>query len=449
MTSEWQPPSVVERDELVAASRTVLALPSRSVTSTEDVLRVSVLGLDWDIGIVLHQPDEVAVGPDGKKIGILVLHPGDTDFKDMQPLAELLTTRFGFAVFTATFPGRFYFDDPEHDWPADTILGPDIVRTPIWQRGEHIGPDEYDVLSVAANRQRWGTRTFARAREHSRFYDRMAAWPAAFEEGLVAASLACFDAADYSVYGTGHSTGGTFICMLAQRIPNFVGLLAMENSTFGYTKKYDPVSGTSPGLAGIGSSVENPIGVRFSEFNDLYIRTWRDLARYTGPEVLGDEGGAGLLRLPALMEDVLAEWESVKGRPQFKAETMVQIEDIVALADAANAVADRLALSDGERSALTTRYVGYTRELSGPDIKPMPNVLISIAKNSRDHRREMYTDHVMPAFRAMNPAPRIELTEMAAGGHYYWKPLPDLPLGLAPAVVQLWRDAIDGGYFQQ
>ena len=40
-------------------------------------------------------------------------------------------------------------------------------------------------------------------------------------------------------------------------------------------------------------------------FNDLYIRTWRDLARFRGSEALGQEGPQALMRLPWLMEEVL------------------------------------------------------------------------------------------------------------------------------------------------
>ena len=58
-------------------------------------------------------------------------------------------------------------------------------------------------------------------------------------------------------------------------------------------------------------------------FTDLYIRTWRDLARYRGPEALGQEGPQALNRLAWLMEEVLDAWDAAKNRPQFKAEYIV------------------------------------------------------------------------------------------------------------------------------
>jgi hypothetical protein len=447
--AQWEPPSFVTRDELVATSKSVLGLPDGQAERSEHVVRLRVLGMDWDFGAVVFKPRVAAIGPDGKKIGALVLHGGSSDFKSLDPLIGILTRKFGYTVLAGTFPGRFYFDNDEHDWPGDTIEADGSVRTPIWQRGERIGPDEYEIITHTSNRDKWGRRTFARAKPGSNFYNRMAAWPAAFEESFVAASAQFLPSAEYTIYGTGHSTGGPFMCMLSQRIPNFAGLLAMENSTFGYTKVWQPGQANNKAveLSDVDTENSDLMRYRFCQWNELYIRTWRDLARYAGPEYFGDEGGEALLRLPALMEDVLASWDAVKSRPQFKAESLIPSGDVAALREAALVTADRLGLAVGERDALVARYAGYTRELAGPGVKPVPNVLFSIAKNSPDHPRAMYEDAVMPAFRAMQPAPRVALTEFAAGGHSYWKPLPDLPVGLAPAVAQLWNTAISNGYF--
>jgi hypothetical protein len=50
-------------------------------------------------------------------------------------------------------------------------------------------------------------------------------------------------------------------------------------------------------------------------------------------------------------------------------------------------------------------------------------------------------------FAQMNPAPRATVTRFGAGVHHIWSPEQDLPMGIAPAVVQSWHDAIMGGYF--
>ena len=93
-----------------------------------------------------------------------------------------------------TFPGRLYLDDPSRDWPGDTIHADGTVRTPIWLKGEHITPDQYEVVRDTSMRMRYGTRTVARAKPGTIFYDRMAAWPVAFEDGMKDAMRAAFPA---------------------------------------------------------------------------------------------------------------------------------------------------------------------------------------------------------------------------------------------------------------
>jgi len=154
-------------------------------------------------------PAQVARGADGKKIGIFLLHGGSGDFKSMEPMAKTYAGKFGHKAVAMTFPGRLYFDDPSRDWPGDTIHPDGTVRTPMWKQGEHITPDQYEVVRDTSMRLRYGTRTVARAKPGSIFYDRMAGWPLAFEAGMKEAMRRHFPEADYSIYVTGHSTGGT------------------------------------------------------------------------------------------------------------------------------------------------------------------------------------------------------------------------------------------------
>ena len=70
--------------------------------------------------------------------------------------------------------------------------------------------------------------------------------------------------------------------MLAQRVSNISGFLGMESSAFGYIYARQ-----------INQSWHLP-------FNCLKIRTWRDVARYEGPEALDREGPDALKRLPLL-----------------------------------------------------------------------------------------------------------------------------------------------------
>ena len=154
---------------------------------TEDIFRINALGLDWDMGVTVYEPadpGQIARGADGKKIGIFLLHGGSGDFKSMEPMAKLFAEKFGCKAVAMTFPGRLYLDDPSRDWPDDTIHADGTVRTPIWLKGEHITPDQYEVVRDTSMRLRYGTRTVARAKPGTIFYDRMAAWPVAFEAGM-------------------------------------------------------------------------------------------------------------------------------------------------------------------------------------------------------------------------------------------------------------------------
>jgi hypothetical protein len=321
------------------------------------------------------------------------------------------------------------------------------VRTPLWKRDEAITPDQYDVVKDPSMRNRYGTRTLARAKPDTNFYYRMAAWPAAFEEGMIEANRRHFPEQEFSVYAQGHSTGGPFICMLCQRIPNLAGVCATEHSPFGYLSMGRDEWGGDMGKISGYEKIEKKGKARTDPFNELYIRTWRDLARYQGPEALGQEGPTALMRLPAIMEDILEAWEKAKPRPQFKAEYIVTHAITGSLAEGARVTAARLKMNKDETEALVQRFVGYARELRGPNVKPVPPFLFEISKDSRDHSREVYEEVIMPGFRKMNPAPKIALTRFGAGVHSFWKAEKDLPVGIVPSVLRTWNDAVVGGYF--
>ncbi len=77
----------------------------------------------------------------------------------------------------------------------------------------------------------------------------------------------------------------------------------------------------------------------------------------------------------------------------------------------------------------------------------MPPTLFLITKDSRDHSPEVYRDVILPAFRAMKPAPKIGLTRLGAGVHSYATPEDGLPLGVAPVVAKFYHDAITKGFY--
>src|SRR5215469_18892572 len=150
--SSWQPPESIAREEIVARSAAILAKPDLPLAQREDIFRINALGLDWDMGAMVYEPAEVARGADGKRIGIFLLHGGSGDYKSMEPMARLFAAKFGCKAVAMTLPGRLYLDDLSRDWPGDTVTPDGTVRTPIWLEGEHIGPDQYEVLRDASMR---------------------------------------------------------------------------------------------------------------------------------------------------------------------------------------------------------------------------------------------------------------------------------------------------------
>ena len=381
INAAWEPLETLSPDELVAMSNAMLARPDLPIDETEYIERIEALGLEWDVGVMVYaprDPADYATGRDGRHIGMFVLHGGAGDYRSMEDLCRLLAGKLGCKVVSMTYPGRLYLSDPSRDWPGDTIAADGAVRTPIWLRGEDITPDQYELIEDTSLRARYGTRLLARARPGTNFYDRMASWPAAFEDAMKYFCCELLPEDLYSIYVHGHSTGGPFVHMLTQRVDNIAGVVGIENSPFANIYR-----------AMIGYEWPGP-------FNDLSIRTWRDLARYKGAEVRSQEGADGLMRLPWVMEEVFEAWDAVKDRPQFKAEYPLHYASKPGLTAAARASAARLGLDDAGTDTLVARYLGFCHELTGADVKPVPPILLSICKHSRDHTADAYANTVTP-----------------------------------------------------
>ena len=167
-TSDWQPPERVSRDETIARSDAVLARPDLPLRQTEDIFRIQALGLDWDMGVTVYEPADAGAGRARRRrqrrsaSSSCTAAPATTSrwsrWRSCSP------QKFGCKAVAMTFPGRLYLDDPSRDWPGDTINADGTVRTPIWLKGEHITPDQYEVVRDTSMRMRYGTRTVARAK---------------------------------------------------------------------------------------------------------------------------------------------------------------------------------------------------------------------------------------------------------------------------------------------
>ena len=449
-SASWLPPRFVDRSDVIETSNAVLASPDTEIAESEDVHRITSVGLDWDIGVRIYQPrhpDDVARFADGRRIGLLLLPEGSSDFRAAEGFARLLARKAGFKVATMTYPGRFYLDDDDRKWPGDTVRADGSLRTPIWLKGESVDRSDYDVIKDTTVRAREGTRILARARPGTRFYDRMAAWPAAFEDAMKETCRRHFPDG-FVILAHGHSTGGPLVSMASQRIPNLVGVLSIESSPFGYIQERARLYTGNLERRAVGLDDRTRDQARRRDrFEDVQIRTWRDKARYLGPEVASAEGANALMRLPELIEDVMESWAVGTIQANFKAEYVITSNIVTSLTAAAKVTANRLGLTDDETSVLIDRYVGMTRELPSPDARPVPPNYFMVTKASRDHTEDVYRTIVLPAYAEMDPAPRTGLTALDAGVHDYTKPELDLPMGVAPAVVALWQRAIEGGFF--
>ncbi len=426
------------KPELREISKKVLAMPDIPLRASEEIIRIRSLGMDWDIASMVYEPEDrskIPTGADGKKVGLFMLHGGSSDHRSLDKLARFLVSKFGYKVVAMSYPGRLYLEDDSRDWPGDTMNTDGSVRTPNWLRGEVITPDQYELVQdrEESRRRRWGTLFLACAKEGSTFYNRMAGWPVAFEEGGLELLRRFLPESEYSIYAHGHSTGGPFAMIFSQRVPNFRGIVGMESSPFG--AMYGEMTRKDQGI-------EEPWG---ADFNCLRMRSWRDSARYYGYELIQDEGVAALERLAMVMEEVLEGWSARTA--QFKAENIIHFDSPSALEHAAMATARRLGLTEAETQKMVDRYVGYLRELSGPGTKPVPPLLFIITNNSRDHSVSIYQNVYMPAYAAMRPAPKVRIVRFDAGTHGYNGAEEGLPLGVAPVGALLWHEAITGGYY--
>lgn len=427
----WRPPSRIERQDLVRISQEILAEPDRPWARREQVSRIEANGLEWDIGTMVYEPasvDGIARGPDGKKIGVFMMHGGASDWRSMEPLAKTFCGKRGYKVCSMTYPGRFYFDDPNHDWPGDTFHADGSVRTPIWLRGEVVTRDQYEVKADASHREIYGTRRYAVALPGSRFHLRMAAWPKAIVEAMKSICARHFPAEEWSIYVHGHSTGGPFVHTLMQRCENVRGLIGIENSPFGLL--FNRMTGH-----------DWP-----TPFNYILVRDWRELARYRGAELALEEGEKPLFRLAQVMEQIFETWDVAKKAPQFKAENWYHNRTVSCLTDAANVAAAAQKLGPDQTKALIAEYLDYGVPLQGAGVKPVPALLHGICEYSRDHRPKQY-EMLRAEYAKLSPAPKFDYVQLGAGIHSYWRSEPDLPLGVCPAVVKVWSEAIAAGWY--
>jgi hypothetical protein len=422
----WEPPARLSHDEVIKMSDLVLNMPDLKLNVREDIFRIRCLDLNWDIGVMVYEPGDpskLSTGPDGKKAGIFLLHGGMGDYKSLDRIGRTLADKFGLKVASMTYPGRLYLPHPTRDWPGDTLNPDGTARTPIWSTETQITADQYEVVKDTSKRASYGTLVSLAAKAGTEFYYRMAAWPVAFEEAMKETARRHLPEDQYSIYIHGHSTGGPFAMMATQRIRNIAGVIGYGTSPFGYM--YTAITGDRWDFP----------------FNHLRLRTWRDAARYLY-EGLKDKGYG----LPMLMELTFERWEEEKKRANFKAEDFVHKNSVKSLKKAARTTAERLRLCAEETAALVEKYLAYTRELSGPGVKPVPHVL-SLHGVDDDTVTLARCEKSLAYFSAVTPSPKVRCVLLGAGVHTWYQPEEGLPQGIIPPVARIWYNAIMNGFF--
>ena len=123
----------------------------------------------------------------------------------------------------------------------------------------------------------------------------------------------------------------------------------------------------------------------------------------TGKEGIWEKG------LPWMMEEVLEQWDKAKHFAKFKAEHPIHYGLTEVLEKAAKINAQRLKMSKSETNLLISRFSGYTKELSGLGVKPLPPLLYGIVDRSRDHTLFNYNNILIPELMRINPSPKYTL----------------------------------------
>jgi hypothetical protein len=121
----WQPPQFISREQCIKDTEEILGKPDLQLKQTEDVFRVNVLGMEWDLGMMVYEPDHagrIPTGADGKKAGFFLLHGGSGDFRGIERIPSSSPISLDSKLSPGLFPGDSIF-------PTPTEIGPMIRST--------------------------------------------------------------------------------------------------------------------------------------------------------------------------------------------------------------------------------------------------------------------------------------------------------------------------------
>ena len=84
LQGEWYPPAKISRQEIIEVSQQVLAMPDLPISAQEDLYRIRAVEMDWDMGAMVYQPQDISnipTDPSGRKIGLFLIHGGSGDHR--------------------------------------------------------------------------------------------------------------------------------------------------------------------------------------------------------------------------------------------------------------------------------------------------------------------------------------------------------------------------------
>ena len=57
-SADWEPPSKISRAQIIDSSKAVLNMHDMKIREYEEIFRIRVLAMDWDIGVMVYEPEE-------------------------------------------------------------------------------------------------------------------------------------------------------------------------------------------------------------------------------------------------------------------------------------------------------------------------------------------------------------------------------------------------------
>jgi len=125
--NNWQPPEFVSRDRCIKDTEEIFGKPELQLKQTEDIFRIDVLGMEWDLGMMVYEPDnasKIPTGADGKKAGFSC----STAVREISEASNATPSSSPTSLDSKLSPGLF----PEDSiFPIRAEIGPTIRFTPM------------------------------------------------------------------------------------------------------------------------------------------------------------------------------------------------------------------------------------------------------------------------------------------------------------------------------